>query len=84
MLKVKNRNTRKMSVITSKLTIKTPERGQWCRSDVFIVNFEHITHLFLEFLLLTMDKKCFLGFQKDKNLLKENEVTRTTCYTLLY
>ena len=24
----------------SKLTMKTPERRQWCRSGVFIVNFE--------------------------------------------
>ena len=27
------------------LTIKTPERRQWRRSGVFIVNFEHISHL---------------------------------------
>ena len=27
-----------------KLTIKTPERSQWCWSCVFIVNFEHISH----------------------------------------
>ena len=25
----------------SKLTIKTPERRHWRRSDVFILNFEH-------------------------------------------
>ena len=34
----------------SKLTIQTPER----RSGVFIVNFEHISHLALMFLLLTL------------------------------
>ena len=36
-------------------TIETPERvGKyvWC----FIVKFEHISHLFLEFLLLTSNK----------------------------
>ena len=27
-----------------KLSIKTPERRHWCRSDVFIVNFEQILH----------------------------------------
>ena len=33
-------------VITcSKLTIKTPERRHWPRPSVFIVNFEHISHL---------------------------------------
>ena len=39
-----------------KLTIKTPERHQRRRSGVFIVNFEHISHLFLVFLLLTLNK----------------------------
>ena len=29
------------------LTIKTPERRQRSRSGDFIVNFEHISHLFL-------------------------------------
>ena len=37
----------------SKLTIKTPERHQWRRSGVFIVNFEHISH---PFLVLTFNK----------------------------
>ena len=37
-----------------KLTIKTSERHQW-RSGVFIVNFEHIPHLALLFLLLTLN-----------------------------
>ena len=40
--------------IYSKLTIGTPERYQWRRSDVFIVNFKHISHLVLVFLLLTL------------------------------
>ena len=29
----------------SKLITKTSERRQWCRSGVFIVNFEHISQL---------------------------------------
>ena len=37
-----------------KLTIKTSERRQW-RSGVFIVNSEHIPHLALLFLLLTLN-----------------------------
>ena len=56
LLKVNNRNARKKREICSKLTIKTPERCQWRRSGVFIVNFEHISHLFLVFLLLTLNK----------------------------
>ena len=39
-----------------KVTIKIPERYQRRRSGVFIFNFEHISHLFLVFLLLTLSK----------------------------
>ena len=41
LFKVTNRNTRKRWEICSKLTI-TPQRRQWHRSGVFIVNFEYI------------------------------------------
>ena len=44
-----------MCEIYSKLTIKTLERRRR-RSVVFIVNFEHISQLFIAFLLLTLDK----------------------------
>ena len=56
LFKVNNRNTRKRCEIFSKLTIKTPERRRWRRSGVFIINFENISHLFLELLLLTLNK----------------------------
>ena len=36
----------------NKLTIKTPERRQWCRFRVFIVEFEHISHIALRFSVL--------------------------------
>ena len=55
MFKVNNRNTRARSEICSKLTIKTPARHHWRRSGVFIVNFEHISHLAVVFLLLTLN-----------------------------
>ena len=55
MLKVNNRNTRTMCEISSKLTIKTPERRHWRRLGVFI-NFEHIWHLVLVFLLSTLSR----------------------------
>ena len=55
LLKVNNRNTRTWCEICSKLTIKTPERRHWCRSGVFIVNFEHVSHLVLVLLLLTLN-----------------------------
>ena len=38
-----------------KVNNKTPERRQCRRSDVFIVNFEHISHLNLVFQLLTLN-----------------------------
>ena len=56
MFKVKNRNTRTRCGICSKLTVKKPERRHWCRSSVSIVNFEHISHLVLVFLLLSLSK----------------------------
>ena len=44
----------------SKLTIETLEQGvkyrQWRRFGVFIVNFEHISHRVLVFLLLTLSR----------------------------
>ena len=40
--------------------MKTQEPRQ-CPSGIFIVNFEHISHLFLEFLLLTSNKQMLAG-----------------------
>ena len=54
--KVNNRDTRTSYETCSKLTIKTLKRRHWCRSVVFIVNFEHISHLVLVFLLLTLSR----------------------------
>ena len=55
MFKVNNRSTRTRCEICSKLTVKIPEQRQWCRFGIFIVNFEHISHLVLDFLLLTLN-----------------------------
>ena len=55
MFKVDNRNIRARCEISSKLTIKTPERRHLRRYGVFIVNFEHISHLILVFLLLILN-----------------------------
>ena len=56
LLIVNNRSTRKRCKICSKLAIKTPKRRHWRRSGIFIVNSEHISHLFLVLLLLTLKK----------------------------
>ena len=62
LFKVNNRNTRKKCEIFSKLTIKTPEQLHWRRSGVLISNNEHISHLFLAFLLLNLNKKMLTRF----------------------
>ena len=54
-LQVNYRNTRTRCEICSKITIKIPERRHWRRSGVFIVNFDHISHLVLVFLLFTLN-----------------------------
>ena len=54
MFEFKNRNTRKQCEICSRLTIKTTD-------NVVIVNFDHISQLFLMFLLLTLNKKMLAG-----------------------
>ena len=56
MFKVNNKKTKTRCKICPKLTIKTPGQRHWRRSGVFIVNFEHISHLALGFLLMTLSK----------------------------
>ena len=58
---VNNRNTRARCEMCSKLTIKIPERCP----GIFIVNFEHISHLVLEFLLLTLSRSMPAGTNID-------------------
>ena len=53
-LKINDKNTKGKCEICSNVTIKTPEQRLWRRSSVFIVNSEHILHLVLVFLLLTL------------------------------
>ena len=51
MFKVNNRNTRTRCEICSKLTINKPDQRHWRRSGVFIINFEHVSHFVLVFIL---------------------------------
>ena len=50
-----------MKVWISKLNIKSPERLHWSHSGIFIVNFEHISHLFLVLQLLALNKYMLAG-----------------------
>ena len=45
---------------SSKLSLKTPERRQQRRFDVFSINFEHISYLLLVFLLLNLNMQLFI------------------------
>ena len=49
MYKFNNKTPRTKCEICSEFTIKTPERRQWCRSGVFIVNFEHVSQPCISF-----------------------------------
>ena len=40
----------------SKVTTNTPERRQWRRFDVFIVNFQHIPHLDLSVFVVNIER----------------------------
>ena len=51
-----NGTTRTISKMYSKLTVKTPERGQIRCSGVFIVNFKQISHIALVLPLLNLNK----------------------------
>ena len=59
LFKVSNIDTR--YEICSNLTIKAPERSQWRCPDVFVNNFEHVLHLALVFILLTLSRYFLAG-----------------------
>ena len=61
LLKVNNRKTKSRCQICSKLTKKILERCQWRHSGIFIVNFEHLSHLDLVFLLLILNMLLLAG-----------------------
>ena len=79
LLKFNNENTRKISEICSKVTLKTLERRHCRRSDVFIGNFEHISHLFLEPLLLT---ECWKALKQITTLVQNDLKSVTTSITM--
>ena len=54
--------TLEKGVKCSKLPIKALERCQWHGSGVFIAKFEHISCLFLRFLLSTLNMSVLAGY----------------------
>ena len=77
-----NRNTRKRREICSNLIIKTPERRQQRRSNVFIVNFELTAHLFQVFILVTLNKLMFTGLFSTLPPLTEKQKNYSKCLSL--
>ena len=63
LFKTNNKNTRKCFETCSELTIQNLKRRYCCHSSVIIVNLEHVSHLFLAFLSLTLSRKMFPGFE---------------------
>ena len=59
--KVSNRNTKQMCEGCAKVIMNKPGRCQSRCSGVFFVNLELISHIFLVFLLLTLNKKMLPG-----------------------
>ena len=47
-----------------KVKPKRQQNNAWSHSGVFVVNFEHISHLILVFLLLNLNMLCQLGWAK--------------------
>ena len=50
-----------MTLNPAKLYLSKVNKSHWRRSGIFTVNFEHTPHLFLVFLLLTLNKKMPVG-----------------------
>ena len=61
MYKVNNKNTRARCEVCSKLTVETPEPRLWLCSDVFIVDFEHISYLALGVSIVALNSKMPAG-----------------------
>ena len=71
LFKSSDRNSWKRCEKCSKLTIKTPERHHWHRSDAIIANFEHVSPWCFQ-----RDKKGTLGGNPPKYLLLEFSLSR--------
>ena len=78
MFKVDDRSTRISCEVCSKLTIKAPEQTHWRCSGVFIVNFQHISHFVLVFLLFNF-KHVIAGL-----VIKCRGILRETCLQVTY
>ena len=65
-----------MCEICSELTVKTPD------SVIFIVNFEHISHLFPMFLLLTLNKRMLARIHRELSRVLDLRLCFPKCQSL--
>ena len=68
----------------SKLTIKTPEQLQSRCSGILFVNFELISHLFLVFLFLSLNKLMLSGRKMWLTYIFNSFIVTTIHYTYLF
>ena len=61
-----------MGEICSKFTIKAPQRRHWRLSDVFIINFERISHIVVVFPLFPLSKDIDMFEDQSKTSQKPN------------
>ena len=80
LVQILQQNTKTMYKICSKLITTTPERREWCRCDIFIVSFEQISHIFLLFLLFTLNKS---KQQERPNVCLQNKIASSHTSTSL-
>ena len=57
-----------------KINIKETGTRSWRHSGVFVVNFKHISHLFLVFLLLTLNMQLPAGIPLRKNKITKQKI----------
>ena len=56
--------------------MKTPQQSHWRRAGVLTVKFEHVSYLFLKFLLLILKRKMFSGMKaSDRKYFGQNHMT---------
>ena len=77
LFKVNNEITRTRYESCSKWTTKTLGQRQFSWSDIFIINFEHVSCLVLVFLLLTLNKYLSVG---RRSLIFEDTIQWNNCY----
>ena len=71
LFKIKNRNTKKRCDVCSKLTVKTLDRHHRRRSSDFVVNFEHISHLFSSVSIVDFEQVNISWVTSMKRLVKQ-------------